>query len=173
MAELTESLEYYRIEQLKAKEDQYKIKAKKLTETEYKQALDFLKEKNLMKRTNIEIGKSGIIGEESNRLLMYLIFTSRKLKQPLHVVSLGASGTGKTHLQENVGELIPTEDKIEITTLSENAFYYFGKRSLQNIFDDKFTDGLIWEKDFLLDNEKLISRIHYDLENVNIYKKED
>jgi len=132
LAELTESLEYYRIEQLKAKEDQYKIKAKKLTEEEVRAAQAFLKEPNLMQRTNIEIGKSGIIGEESNRLLMYLIFTSRKLKQPLHVVSLGASGTGKTHLQENVGELIPTEDKIEITTLSENAFYYFGQRELKN-----------------------------------------
>ena len=78
------------------------------------------------------ISKSGMIGEESNRLLMYLIFTSRKLNQPLHVVSLGASGTGKTHLQEKVGELIPEEDKIEITVLSENAFYYFGQRELKN-----------------------------------------
>jgi predicted transcriptional regulator len=63
---------------------------------------------------------------------MYFIFTSRKLNQPLHIVSLGASGTGKTHLQEKIGELIPEEDKIEITTLSENAFYYFGQRELKN-----------------------------------------
>jgi hypothetical protein len=73
-----------------------------------------------------------MIGEASNRLLMYLIFTSRKQNQPLHIVSLGASGTGKTHLQEKVGELIPEEDRIEITTLSENAFYYFGQRELKN-----------------------------------------
>jgi len=45
---------------------------------------------------------------------------------------LSTSGTGKTHLQEKVGELIPEEDKIEITTLSENAFYYFGQRELKN-----------------------------------------
>ena len=63
---------------------------------------------------------------------MYLIFTSRKLKQPLHIVSLGSSGTGKTHLQEKVGELIPDEDKLEITSLSENAFYYFGQKELAN-----------------------------------------
>ena len=61
---------------------------------------------------------------------MYLIYTSRKLKHPLHIISLGSSGTGKTHLQEKVGELIPAEDKLEITTLSENAFYYFGKKEL-------------------------------------------
>jgi len=50
----------------------------------------------------------------------------------LHVVSLGASGTGKTHLQEKVGELIPEDDKVEMTTLSENAFYYFGQQELRN-----------------------------------------
>jgi hypothetical protein len=73
-----------------------------------------------------------MIGEVNNRLLMYLIFTCRKQPQPLHIVSLGASGTGKTHLQEKVSELIPEEDKIEITTLSENAFYYFGQQELKN-----------------------------------------
>jgi hypothetical protein len=50
----------------------------------------------------------------------------------LHVNSLGSSGTGKTHLQEKVGELIPPEDRIEITSLSENAFYYFGKQELKH-----------------------------------------
>ena len=35
-------------------------------------------------------------------------------------------------MQEKVGALIPPEDKLEITTLSENAFYYFGQRQLQN-----------------------------------------
>jgi len=85
-----------------------------------------------MERTKEDIGKAGVIGEENNRLLMYLIFTSRKRETPLHIVSLGSSGIGKTHLQEKVGALIPAEDKIEITTLSENAFYYFGKRQLQN-----------------------------------------
>jgi hypothetical protein len=33
------------------------------------------------------IGKSGVIGEEVNRLLMYLIFTSRKREHPLHIIS--------------------------------------------------------------------------------------
>lgn len=132
LAELTESLEEYRIEQIQQKESEHKVIVKQLTETERKQAEDFLKSADLIQVTNELIGQSGMIGEESNRLLMYLIFTSRKREQPLHIVSLGASGTGKTHLQEKVGELIPEEDKIEITVLSENAFYYFGQRELKN-----------------------------------------
>jgi uridine kinase len=132
LAELTESLEEYRIEQIQQSEADSQIKIKELTETERKEAINFLSTDNLLLRTNDQIGRSGMIGEESNRLLMYLIFTSRKLNQPLHIVSLGASGTGKTHLQEKVGELIPEEDKIEITVLSENAFYYFGQRELKH-----------------------------------------
>jgi hypothetical protein len=50
----------------------------------------------------------------------------------LHVISLGSSGTGKSHLQEKVGELMPDENKIEITSLSENAFYYFGRQELKH-----------------------------------------
>lgn len=131
LSELTEALEGYRLEKIE-EEQKDSFKPKQLTAEEIKAAQEFLKEAELLKRTNDLIGQSGVIGEELNRLLMYLIFTSRKREQPLHIVSLGASGTGKTHLQEKVGELIPEEDKVEITTLSENAFYYFGQRELKN-----------------------------------------
>ena len=63
---------------------------------------------------------------------MYLIFTSRLREQPLHIISLGASGTGKTYLQEKISQLIPQEQKLEITTLSENALYYFDQTELKN-----------------------------------------
>lgn len=131
LAELTGQLEEYRLKQLKQAmpaDNQRKV----LSADERTEAEAFLKAPNLLARTNELIGKSGVVGEETNRLIMYLIFTSRKREQPLHIVSLGSSGTGKTHLQEKVGELIPDEDRIEITTLSENAFYYFGQRELKN-----------------------------------------
>lgn len=50
----------------------------------------------------------------------------------MHCISLGSSGVGKTHLQSKVAELIPEEDKIEMTVLSANAFYYFNRTELQN-----------------------------------------
>ncbi|MDE1208465.1 hypothetical protein, partial [Tenacibaculum larymnensis] len=92
----------------------------------------FLKKRKLLANTNEYIGKSGVIGEHVNRLLMYLIFTSRKTSNPLHCISLGSSGAGKTHLQSKVAELIPEEDKVEITVLSANAFYYFNRTELQH-----------------------------------------
>ncbi len=128
---LTSELEQYRIDQIN-KENQQEEPILELSGKEQKAAIKFLKSKDLLQKTNELIGKSGVIGEETNRLLMYLIFTSRKTANPLHCISLGSSGVGKTHLQSKVSELIPEEDKIEITVLSANAFYYFNRTELKN-----------------------------------------
>jgi len=132
LSELTEELEKYRLQEIKNRTEDLKPKVKQLTKKEVRVAQTFLEEPNLLESTNELIGKSGVVGEEINRQVMYLIFTQRKQQQPLHVISLGSSGTGKTHLQEKVGELIPEEERVSITTLSENAFYYFGKQELKH-----------------------------------------
>lgn len=129
LAHLIEALENYRLAQLETKKEK-KPKKRELTAEQTQRALKYLKAPNLMSRTSEGIAKSGLVGEKNNALLMYLSFTSRLREKPLHVVSLGASGTGKTYLQEKVSELIPEHAKLEITTLSENAFYYFGKQEL-------------------------------------------
>ncbi|MCX6272790.1 MAG: hypothetical protein NTU44_16555 [Bacteroidetes bacterium] len=131
LAELTGELEKYRfsrIENLRSKRPQ----VRELSEERRKKAVAYLKSPDLLKRTNQDIGRTGVVGEETNRLLMYLVFTSRLREQPLHIISLGSSGTGKTYLQEKISELIPETDKLEITILSENAFYYFGQKELKH-----------------------------------------
>ena len=132
LQDLTKAIEDYRFTLVEEQEKEYATVYKELTANEIKEAETFLKKKNLLQVTNELIGKSGVIGEEVNRLLMYLIFTSRKTNNPLHCISLGSSGAGKTHLQSKVAELIPEEDKIEITVLSANAFYYFNRTELQH-----------------------------------------
>lgn len=132
IADITNQLEVYRLQQIERSATAGINKKITLTEEQITEAKKFLQQPNLIQHTTEYIGKSGVIGEELNRILMYIIFTSRKLNHPLHIVSLGSSGTGKTHLQEKVSELIPDEDKLEITTLSENAFYYFGQRELSH-----------------------------------------
>jgi hypothetical protein len=128
---LTTALEDYRAERLEAMKPQQAEK-KELTEAERKAAITFLKSPNLLERTKQAIAESGLIGEETNSLIAYLTYTSRKRPTPLHLMCLGASGTGKTWLQEKVSELMPEEDKLEITTLSSNAFYYFGREELKH-----------------------------------------
>lgn len=92
IADITSQLEEYRLTQLNKQEAG---KEKVLTQEEREAAIHFLQQKDLLNKTNDLIGKSGVIGEETNRLLMYLIFTSRKREHPLHVISLGNSGIGQ------------------------------------------------------------------------------
>ena len=132
LQEVTKALEAHRFLLNDKQNELQKPFSKTLSAREEKEATSFLQSKNLLEKTNDLIGKSGVIGEVDNRLLMYLIFTSRKTNNPLHCISLGSSGVGKTHLQSKVSELIPEEDKIEITVLSANAFYYFNRTELQH-----------------------------------------
>ena len=132
LQELIHELENYRFILLQKQEEAHKPFIKELTTAEIKEAEKLLKKEGLLALTNEYIGRSGVIGEETNRLLMYLLFTSRKTSNPLHCISLGSSGVGKTHLQSKVAELMPQEDKVEITVLSANAFYYFNRTELQH-----------------------------------------
>ena len=131
LAQLTNALEKYRNERLEALKPK-RPTVPELSISERAAAEELLQSPELIKRTMQLITQSGIIGEERNALIAYLTYTSRKRSNPLHLMCLGASGIGKTHLQEKIGELIPEEDKLEITTLSENAFYYFGKEELKH-----------------------------------------
>ena len=132
LQELTRELENHRFLLLDKQQEESKPYIKQLTALEKSEAISYLKQKDLVGVTCEDIGRSGVVGEVTNRLLMFLIFTSRKLNNPLHCISLGSSGTGKTHLQSKVAELIPDEDKVEITVLSANAFYYFNRTELQH-----------------------------------------
>jgi hypothetical protein len=131
LATLTEHIEQYRLSRIESLKER-KPEKRQLTEDRIQRAVKYLKSPELMERTLRDIGRTGVVGEENNRLLMYLVFTSRLRATPLHVISLGSSGTGKTYLQEKISELIPEEDKLEITILSENAFYYFDRRELHH-----------------------------------------
>lgn len=132
IADITRQLELYRLQQIEQQQTAKEIKRKILTPAEKEEAINFLMQPNLLERTNEAIGKSGVIGETHNRLLMYLIFTSRKRENPLHIISFGSSGAGKSHLQEKVAELIPEEDKVPSTSFTSNALYYMGEYDLQH-----------------------------------------
>ncbi len=131
LLELTGLLEQYREiqnEKRKAKKVEERILTPKRIET----AQAFLGAKNLDKRTGEVIAKTGSIGEEKNAKILWYTFTTRLREKPLHVMCLGASGTGKTYLQERIGALIPKHQKKEITAMSDNAMYYFEEKELMH-----------------------------------------
>jgi DNA primase len=131
IAELTEELEEHRNHKIEKQKPPVE-KKKVLSSFRKEELLKILKRPDLMQYINGLIGNTGIIGEAKNRLVMWTVFTSRLMENPLHIICLGASGTGKTYLQERVAELFPKEEKISFTASTEQAFYYVGRTELKH-----------------------------------------
>jgi len=124
LRELSAQLAEYR---LKLNEDERKAllpKIYKMTETEERQAMAFLKGKNLVENTLQTIEKTGLVGEQKNALLLFFLYLSRLMDEPLHAIIFGKSGSGKTYLQTRVSECLPEESLRTITSLTENTLYY-------------------------------------------------
>jgi len=128
---LTTALEQYRLQKIEALQPK-KATAPELTPAQKQAALAELQHPNLLQRTSQLIAASGLVGETTNALTAYLVYCTRKQPIPLHVMFLGASGSGKTYLQEKISDLVPPEDKIEITQVTENALYYFKQEELKH-----------------------------------------
>lgn len=123
-----------------------------------------LKQDNLLQEINKLIEQSGIVGEANSRLLLFIIASSYKTKQPLHAIVQGSSGSGKTHLISKIADLIPQEDVLRFTRITESSLYNWGEYDLVNkllIIED--LDGLKEEALFamreLISNQRLSSSV--------------
>jgi DNA primase catalytic core len=103
-----------------------------VAESERAEALGFGKNPDLINELRRDFDRLGLIGERTNRLLLYLALTSRKMEEPLAVQILASSGAGKSHLQDVVLSLCPEEDLIKLTSLTDQALFYKGENSLQH-----------------------------------------
>ena len=132
LAELTQALENYRLEKIKEQNHENAQPVKPLTEKEKQTAIENLKHETLLEQTIQDLAASGIQGEAENALILLLAMTSRKTPDPISVICLARSGTGKSYLMERVALCIPDEDKKEHTQFTSNAFYYYKKEEIRN-----------------------------------------
>jgi len=126
--------------------------------------IDFLKQDNLLQELNKLIEQSGIVGEANSRLLLFIIASSYKTKSPLHAIVQGSSGSGKTHLISKIADIIPQEDVLRFTRITESSLYNWGEYELVNkllVIED--LDGLKEEAMFamreLISNQRLSSSV--------------
>ena len=126
--------------------------------------VDFLKQDNLLQELNKLIEQSGIVGEANSRLLLFIIASSYKTKSPLHAIVQGSSGSGKTHLISKIADIIPQEDVLRFTRITESSLYNWGEYELVNkllVIED--LDGLKEEAMFamreLISNQRLSSSV--------------
>ena len=93
-------------------------------------SLEFLQRPDLLSRLNGLIGKAGIVGEDESRMLLFLIVISYVNKQPLHALVQGSSGSGKTHIINRIADLMPPEDVLRFTRITESSLYNWGEFDL-------------------------------------------
>ena len=126
--------------------------------------ITYLKQDNLLQELNKLIEQSGIVGEANSRLLLFIIASSYKTKSPLHAIVQGSSGSGKTHLISKIADIIPQEDVLRFTRITESSLYNWGEYELVNkllVIED--LDGLKEEAMFamreLISNQRLSSSV--------------
>jgi hypothetical protein len=125
---ITEQVENYVQSQLEAKQPQVRV----FSEEDRAEGLKLGCAEDLMGEIARDIERLGMVGERANKLVAYLVMTSRKLPEPLALLILSGSGAGKSHLQDSVLELCPEEDIIKLTSLTEHALFYKSEHSLRH-----------------------------------------
>jgi DNA primase len=122
LEQLTNLLEFYKDKQLHKKQGRKESKVEVPAATATK-CIEFLKSKELVQKFNQLIGKAGITGEETNRILLFVIASSYKMPDTLHALIQGSSGSGKTRLLKIISDLMPSEDVKKYTRVTDNSFY--------------------------------------------------
>jgi DNA primase catalytic core len=90
----------------------------------------FLQKPGLIASINALIEKAGVTGEETNRILLFVVASSYKMPDTLHALVQGSSGSGKTHLILKVAQLMPPEDTITLTRVTDSSFYNYAENDL-------------------------------------------
>lgn len=148
---LTDLLEVHREELFEAEvnpiAEQYS--AKELTPKASEKAMEFLSKPNLLKNIDALLEQSGIIGEEDNRMMLFVIASGYKMPYLLHALVQGTSGEGKSHLLNSIAQTMPQEDVMNTTRITKKSLYHYQDKELTNklILIQDF-DGLDEEAQF-------------------------
>jgi hypothetical protein len=112
------------------KEEEPKTSEYVMSEKEKEEAIKFLQSEKLMHKIKQAIDRQGVIGENKNKLILYLIYTSRLMKKPVSCILKGPSSSGKTYLMNKALSLIPPEGFMAVQDMSAKSLYYLGEEDL-------------------------------------------
>ena len=107
-------------------------KKTELTEAEKTEAINYLKQENLLNNILDDFNRAGVIGEETNKLAGYLAAISRKLPKPLAVMVQSSSAAGKSSLMDAILAMIPKEEKTQYSAMTGQSLFYMGETNLKN-----------------------------------------
>ncbi len=125
-----------KVEAMQAEKVSEALKAKTvrpaLSEAEHTEAVELLKDPDLLGRILRDFEALGVVGEEPNKITGYLAAVSRLLDRPLALLVQSASAAGKSSLMDAVLDLVPEEEVIRYSAMSGQSLFYMGDRQLQH-----------------------------------------
>ncbi len=95
-----------------------------LSKKEREEAIQLLKNQNLLQTIVDDLDKIGLAGEETNKKALIEIGASRQLDKPLNFTIHGESSAGKNYIVDKVFRLFPPEDVIFRTRITPTALYH-------------------------------------------------
>ncbi|MFH1373301.1 MAG: CHC2 zinc finger domain-containing protein [bacterium] len=99
-------------------------KEQPITDTEREQALELLRDPDLIEKIGSVLTDLGCVGEGNNKVIVYMALTSRILEHPISLIVKGESSAGKSYLVETVTKLFPEEDILKFTAITPKALFH-------------------------------------------------
>jgi len=87
-------------------------------------AEDLIHEPDILARFVFDLRRAGLVGEDRNAKILYLVITTRVFDRPVSVVVKGPSGGGKSYTVEIVLKFFPPTAYWERTAMSDRALAY-------------------------------------------------
>jgi DNA primase catalytic core len=109
-----------------------KTKAVQLSEAETAEALQVLRDPQLLDRIALDFERIGLVGEATNKLVGYLAAVSRKMEEPLALLIQSNSAAGKSTLMDGILSFCPEEDVERFTAMTGQSLYYMADSSLKH-----------------------------------------
>ena len=101
-----------------------------LTSQQKEKGMALLTDPELFERIEEDLEELGFVGESVNKRLMYLAASSRKMESPISLIVMSQSASGKSYLIDTVKKLMPPEDVVSLTSLSDQALNYMDDEAL-------------------------------------------
>ena len=123
---LTELVENYKDKDASAEKEP----APEMDKKDWDEALAMLRNPDMFNEILDDFEILGYTGEEMNKLVCYIAAVSRKMDEPISVMIQSRSAAGKSYLQDTVLSMLPEEDFVKYTRLTDQALFYKDTMSL-------------------------------------------
>lgn len=134
LIQLTDLLEHHRESIFEAEINPLteRYAEKELTPLAQEKAVAFLSKPKLLQSINKLLEQNGIVGEDENRIVLFVLASSYKMPYLMHGLVQGSSGEGKSHLINGIAGCMPQEDVMNMTRITSKSLYHYRDKELIN-----------------------------------------